>query len=68
MIHRKGTTVFSPGLVRDKPGESVLKRFPLRALDKPLLFSALALAVFGTLMIYSATRADVPSTYYLKRQ
>ncbi|MBU4302371.1 MAG: rod shape-determining protein RodA, partial [Actinobacteria bacterium] len=46
----------------------VLKRFPLRALDKPLLFSALALAVFGTLMIYSATRADVPSTYYLKRQ
>ncbi|MBU4194730.1 MAG: FtsW/RodA/SpoVE family cell cycle protein, partial [Actinobacteria bacterium] len=46
----------------------MLKHFPLRALDKPLLFSALALAVFGTLMIYSATRADVPSTYYLKRQ
>jgi len=32
------------------------------------LFSTIALAVFGIVMIYSATRADTPSTYYLKRQ
>lgn len=68
MMRRKGATDFSPGLVREKPGEKMLKRFPPRALDKPLLLCALALAAFGTLMIYSATRADVPSTYYLKRQ
>lgn len=68
MIHRKGSAEFSPGLVRTTPAKEIAKRFPLRTLDKPLLFSALALAMFGTLMVYSATRADTPSTYYLKRQ
>jgi rod shape determining protein RodA len=45
-----------------------MKRLPLRNMDKLLLFAALALGVFGVLMIFSATRADNPSTYYLKRQ
>lgn len=59
---------FSPGLVRSNTPKELLKRFPARSIDKLLLFSAIGLAVFGILMIYSATRADIPSTYYLKRQ
>jgi len=61
-------TEFSPGLVRASPAKRAMRHFPLRNIDKLLLFSAMALAVFGIVMIYSATRADVPSTYYLKRQ
>lgn len=68
MISRPGNAEFSPGLVRQSPAKEMLKRFPLRSMDKLLLFSALALAVFGVIMVFSATRADTPSTYYLKRQ
>ena len=45
-----------------------MKRLPFRKMDKVLLFAALGLGVFGVLMIFSATRADNPSTYYLKKQ
>jgi len=45
-----------------------MKRLPFRKMDKLLLFAAVALGIFGVLMIFSATRADNPSTYYLKRQ
>ncbi len=68
MMSRPGTADFSPGLVRQSGTKELLKRFPLRKIDKLLLFSALALGVFGVIMIFSATRADNPSTYYLKRQ
>jgi rod shape determining protein RodA len=68
MMKRNGPTEFSPGLVRGSTPRDFIKRFPLRRLDKPLLFTALALAFFGTLMIYSATRAETASTYFLKRQ
>jgi rod shape determining protein RodA len=67
MMKGQGTTDFTPGLVRSKPQE-LLKRIPLRKIDRMLLFSALALGIFGIVMIFSATRADNPSTYYLKRQ
>jgi rod shape determining protein RodA len=65
---RRGTADFSPGLVRTSAPKAIMKRLPLRNMDKLLLFAALALGVFGVLMIFSATRADNPSTYYLKRQ
>ncbi|MBK5092624.1 MAG: rod shape-determining protein RodA [Actinobacteria bacterium] len=68
MMRPDTDTEFSPGLVRTGTAKKVMRRFPLRNVDKPLLFSAIALAIFGILMIYSATRADVPSTYFLKRQ
>lgn len=68
MMDRTSTTEFSPGLVRSSAPRELLKRFPLRTVDKLLLFAALGLAAFGVLMIYSATRADLPSTFYLKRQ
>ncbi|HEY5530829.1 MAG TPA: rod shape-determining protein RodA [Candidatus Anoxymicrobiaceae bacterium] len=68
MMSRPGSAEFSPGLVRQSAPKEILKRFPLRKIDKMLLFSALALGIFGVIMIFSATRADNPSTYYLKRQ
>lgn len=68
MMRRNGTTELSPGLVRNSIPREIARRFPLRTVDKPLLLSALALGVFGILMIYSATWATNPSTYYLKRQ
>lgn len=68
MMHLDADTEFSPGLVRANPAKRVMRHFPLRNIDKLLLFSTIALAVFGIVMIYSATRADMPSTYYLKRQ
>jgi rod shape determining protein RodA len=68
MTHLDAKTEFSPGLVRAGPAKKIMRHFPLRNIDKLLLFSTIALAVFGILMIYSATRADIPSTYYLKRQ
>lgn len=68
MMHLDADTEFSPGLVRANPAKRAMRHFPLRNVDKLLLFSAIALAVFGIIMIYSATRADMPSTYYLKRQ
>ncbi len=68
MMGRPGTAEFSPGLVRGSTSKEILKRFPLRNIDKLLLFTALALGVIGVIMIFSATRADTPSTYYLKRQ
>jgi len=68
MTHLDADTEFSPGLVRASPAKRAIRHFPLRNIDKLLLFSAIALAVFGIIMIYSATRADVPSTYFLKRQ
>jgi rod shape determining protein RodA len=67
MMKGQGTADFTPGLVRSKPRE-LIKRIPLRKIDRLLLFSALALGIFGIVMIFSATRADNPSTYYLKRQ
>ena len=67
MMNRPGTADFSPGLVRSKPKE-LIQRIPLRKIDRLLLFSALALGIFGIIMIFSATRADIPSTFYLKRQ
>lgn len=68
MMRRSGTTEFTPGLIPSSAPRELLKRFPLRKIDKPLLFAALALGAFGILMIYSATRADAQSTYHLKRQ
>lgn len=68
MMPKSPNKEFSPGLVRTSLPREFLKRFPLRKVDKLLLFSAVALAAFGVLMIYSATRAKEPSTYYLKRQ
>ena len=68
MMNLDADTEFSPGLVRASPAKRAIRHFPLRNIDKLLLFSAIALAVFGIIMIYSATRADVPSTYFLKRQ
>lgn len=65
---RHGSAEFSPGLVRPSAARELLKRFPMRSMDKLLLLSAIALSVFGIIMIFSATRADAPSTYYLKRQ
>lgn len=59
---------FSPGLTRTSLAKEIGKRFPTRNIDRPLLLSAVLLSVVGILMIYSATRADTPSTYYLKRQ
>jgi rod shape determining protein RodA len=67
MMKGHGQADFSPGLVRSKPKE-LIKRIPLRKVDRMLLFSALTLGVFGIVMIFSATRADTPSTYFLKRQ
>lgn len=68
MMKRNGTTEFTPGLLPASAPRELLKRFPMRKIDKPLLFAALALGVYGVLMIYSATRADPQSTYYLKKQ
>jgi rod shape determining protein RodA len=68
MMSRPGNADFSPGLVRGSKPKELLKRFPMRKIDRLLLFSALALGIFGIIMIFSATRADNPSTYYLKRQ
>ena len=68
MIPRQQGAELSPGLLPSGRAREILKRFPARKIDKLLLFAALALAVFGILMIYSATRADNPSTYYLKKQ
>ncbi len=68
MNERRGTAEFSPGLVRTSAPSEIVKRLPFRKMDKLLLFSALTLGVFGVLMIFSATRADIPSTYYLKKQ
>lgn len=68
MNNRKGSADFSPGLVKASGPKEMMKRLPLRNLDRTLLFCALGLGVFGVLMIFSATRADTPSTYYLKRQ
>jgi rod shape determining protein RodA len=68
MMKRTGATEFTPGLVRSSTPREILKRFPMRKIDKPLLFASLALGVFGVLMIYSATRADLQPTFYLKRQ
>jgi rod shape determining protein RodA len=68
MMSRSGPAEFTPGLVRQSTSREILKRFPMRNIDKLLLLSTLALAVFGIIMIFSATRADNPSTYYLKRQ
>ena len=68
MMDRRGATDFSPGLVRSSAPKELMKRLPFRKMDKPLLFAAVALGIFGVLMIFSATRADNPSTYYLKRQ
>ncbi len=68
MSSRPGNAEFSPGLVRRSASKELLKRFPMRNVDKLLLFAALALGVFGIIMIFSATRADTPSTFYLKRQ
>ncbi len=68
MMDRRGTAEFSPGLVRTSAPKEIMKRLPFRKMDKPLLFAALALGVFGVLMVFSATRADTPSTYYLKKQ
>lgn len=65
---RQGSAEFSPGLVRPSTARELRKRFPVRSIDKLLLLSAIALSVFGIIMIFSATRADSPSTYYLKRQ
>lgn len=61
-------TEFSPGLVRTSPHRELLKRMPLRNVDRLLLFSTISLAIIGVIMVFSATRADNPSTYYLKRQ
>jgi rod shape determining protein RodA len=61
-------TEFSPGLVRTSPHRELLKRLPLRNVDRLLLFSTISLAIIGVIMVFSATRADTPSTYYLKRQ
>ena len=52
--------VLPRGSYRQSAPRELLKRFPMRKIDKPLLFAALALGVFGILMIYSATRADTP--------
>lgn len=68
MMRRNGTTEFTPGLIPTSAPRELLRRFPMRKIDKPLLFAALALGVFGIIMIYSATRADLRSTYFLKRQ
>jgi rod shape determining protein RodA len=68
MMDRRGATDLSPGLVRSSAPKELMKRLPFRKMDKPLLFAAVALGIFGVLMIFSATRADNPSTYYLKRQ
>ena len=68
MINRRTNAEFSPGLVRSSAPSEIMKRLPLRNIDKLLLFAAVGLGVFGVLMIFSATRADNPSTYYLKRQ
>ncbi|MHB8895027.1 MAG: rod shape-determining protein RodA [Candidatus Geothermincolia bacterium] len=68
MMDRRGTADFSPGLVRSSAPKEIMRRLPFRKMDKLLLFAALALGVFGVLMIFSATRADNPSTFYLKKQ
>ena len=68
MMNLDADTEFSPGLVRASPAKRAIRHFPLKNIDRLLLFSTIALAVFGIIMIYSATRADVPSTYFLKRQ
>jgi rod shape determining protein RodA len=68
LIPRQQGAELSPGLVPGSRARELMKRFPARKIDKLLIFAALALAVFGILMIYSATRADTPSTYYLKKQ
>jgi rod shape determining protein RodA len=68
MGRTSGSAEFSPGLVRSSAPKEIMKRLPFRKMDKVLLFAALGLGVFGVLMIFSATRADNPSTYYLKKQ
>ncbi|PKQ28685.1 MAG: rod shape-determining protein RodA [Candidatus Anoxymicrobium japonicum] len=68
MIGKSRTAEFSPGLVKSGVAREIAKRLPLRNIDKLLLFSALTLGAFGVLMVFSATRANEPSTYYLKRQ
>lgn len=68
MIPRSQGAELSPGLVSSSRAREIMKRFPARKIDKLLLFATLALALFGALMIYSATMADNPSTYYLKKQ
>jgi len=67
-MRRTASTEFSPGLVRGSTASEVVRRFPLRKMDKVLLFAAVGISIFGIIMIYSATRVDAPSTFYLKRQ
>ncbi|MDD5748134.1 MAG: rod shape-determining protein RodA [Actinomycetota bacterium] len=59
---------FEPDLVDQSLPRRFLKRFPTRNIDRVLVLSVLALSIIGIIMIYCATRADTPSTYYLKRQ
>lgn len=69
MIHSRARKAeFSPGLVRQSAGKELVKRIPLRNIDKLVLLSALILAVMGVVLIYSATHTDDASTYFLKRQ
>jgi rod shape determining protein RodA len=68
MMKGRGATEFTPGLVRTSPAKELLKRFPMRKIDRLLLLAVLGLGVFGVVMIYSATRADPNPTYFLKSQ
>jgi rod shape determining protein RodA len=70
MARRRDSNPFGPGS-RSPFGEAVVKtnsRF--RHLDPLVIAAPVALSALGVLMIYSATRNDIPGdpTYYLKRQ
>ncbi len=59
MMQRKRATDFSPGLVREKPGEKVLKRFTPRALDNAIAIAIVfVLGTVGLLLVASAARGD----------
>lgn len=66
-MEKANGTDFAPGMVKESLHKGVLKRLPLRNMDKLLLFSAVALSCFGVLMVYSATRAGSNPTYYIRR-
>ncbi len=65
--------VLMPKVTERKQSEEMMKRLgalPLRHIESVLLVIVLFLIAFGMLMIYSATRNDIPGNpaYYVKKQ
>ncbi|MBN1289807.1 MAG: rod shape-determining protein RodA [Actinobacteria bacterium] len=68
MSRHKRKTEFSPGLVKPRNFKELLGHIPLRRIDKLLIMAAVGIALYGTLMIYSATHAGDNPLHYLQKQ